>query len=367
MRNPNVLVDGANGYVGSNWVSAALEGGNHERVVALVRGGRSRLDPALEKAVIAPGSDADALECYDYDLTQPSMGLDGDALDGIFDEPCDYWHVAASIDLRGADIESLATTNIVGTQRAIETFCSHAQPGSRFFHIGTVYSRGSTDEAISEQWHTSDPEDRFRTEYERTKRAAEQLIREASEDPQYDHLSWAVLRLGQVAGMSDTGATTTKAGIYDLTRAVARLARSKAGERLRIVAHPSARLALVPIDACVSWMAAVADAERWPEPAIFNLVDRQEVAIDDFFLSLSKHTGVSVERADAGEISEPPPSALEQLIGQRIEYSGRYIKEIINISRTNLDHLVGPRSWVDEALVDRLLSRYVADLSASAL
>jgi nucleoside-diphosphate-sugar epimerase len=316
------------------------------------------MKPAID---ILPGCEpaVGEIECIDYDLMSVGLGLRAAEVGRLFREPCDYWHFAASTDLSDRCTGKLEASNIQGVRNAVELFLEHAQPGSRFFHISTVYAPGRMSGLIFEEWPVDVSEDsiRFRTHYEFTKAAGELVIRDHLATFEQRSLEVAVLRLGQVVGHSRTGASGgTNSGIYDIAALVRRLSRARPLERLRIVASPGAALALVPVDVCVTWLARVSRLTSFPLVPIFALLDAYETSVDDFFASLSAESGWDVRRVSQEEFDSAPATFVERAVHNRLKYAGRYVRELIPFDRSQADAVIGSKPETDSGLI-RLLMR----------
>ena len=88
------------------------------------------------------------------------------------------WHLAASTNLsqRSAAVEKRAhEVNVQGTARLLALCAAH--PPAHFFHVSTAYVAGNRPGVARE--NELFPEGRFRNSYERSKAAAEALVRDA--------------------------------------------------------------------------------------------------------------------------------------------------------------------------------------------
>jgi nucleoside-diphosphate-sugar epimerase len=354
-----VVVDGANGYVGSNFVHELLR--SQHDVVALTRSDPQATQQAVGDAVVNRGGrdlDLGELKILPYTLERPDLGLDGDALDTVFGAPCDYWHFAASVKLSVRTSEEVFRTNVDGTRNTLAAFAENAPPGSRYFLISTAYTCGHQQECVLETWHDPAPLFAFRNYYEATKRWAELIFREYQLTA---GVKGAALRLGQIVGDSVTGKTTTSYGLYDFISGIGRVARRRPNSHVRILGDPSATLHLVPVDACVSWLTAVMGCDLdYFSPPVFHILDSSPVSAHAITMVLRRHLPINIEIAAECEVQERPLSALERAIAARMSLTATYIQHPFNFSRLNLPRIVGPSEpVVDEAVLDRLIGTFV--------
>ena len=356
-----VVVDGANGFVGSNFIAHVLLRYPEVPVVGLARGDQGRTIDAIRSSVVAAGDPVplEMLEVHPYDLARDDLGLSDLAREAAFGTSCDYWHVAADVRLSSVGNDDQIATNVLGTGNTLATFSSHADDRSRYFHVSTVYTCGLTDGTVYEEWHSSAPPSSFRTYYEMTKREAELLVRQALRSNRIDG---AVLRLGQVVGSSITGRTSNSYGIYDFLSTLKRLTARHPNASIRLEAASDASLNLVPVDRCVEWMAQISSSDAWPVQPIFHLVDRPGVEVARILAAVERHLPVRLSSVAPQHWQATQLTMLERAVSARLTYTGRYITEPLDFSRENLDTLVGPgMSIVDDAVLDRLVSSYVND------
>src|SRR5690625_7533035 len=96
----NIVVNGANGYVGSNFVQKLLKDGYS--VVALVRANdkespKARLLQALREKCDEAEVNTNRLRVYEYSLLEKGFGLSESDLQDIFQGDVEYFHFAASL------------------------------------------------------------------------------------------------------------------------------------------------------------------------------------------------------------------------------------------------------------------------------
>lgn len=351
-----VVVDGATGYVGSNFVKSACQ--RREAVVALSRGDPKRTFAAIASAVLSEDrveSIEDCVEVVDYQLERPNLGLDDAKLRQLFNRPCDYWHFAAKTSLSPMGQGEFDVTNVGGTQNTLDVFCRYAQPESRYFLVSTAYSCGLVNAPVREEWHPDAAPSAFRTYYEATKRTAEHLFRTTLETR---GIQGAVLRLGQVVGSSVTGRTTSDYGIYDVLRALRRLTRGRPNQKVRVGGARDATLSLVPIDRCIAWLREISTAQIAEfDPPIFHVVDKEPVPVHRFTTAVGRYLPVSIHIVPEEEMGGETRTLLERLLAARMTYTGKYVSHRIDFLRDNLQKVTGHEAAV--AVTDEVLDRLI--------
>lgn len=182
-----VTVTGASGFVGSELAAAFARHGR--RVVCLLRGGAARLPEIVQRHRL----DADAasrIQAADCDLASPGLGLDRAGRALVADTQA-VVHCAADVSLaRGYD--SMRQVNVEATRRLLELA---GADGKHFCHVSTV-AVGAHRE-LPEDF--VDAHDGLRDGYQRSKWAAEELVRQAAADG----LGAACCRLGRVTPPHD--------------------------------------------------------------------------------------------------------------------------------------------------------------------
>ncbi|MEU0096332.1 SDR family oxidoreductase [Kribbella sp. NPDC006257] len=350
------VVDGSTGFVGANLIHHLLASGHP--VIALARQPEDAVRRMVADAATGSGDlDLSDLRVFTWALDEAEFGLGQNELAALFDEPCDYWHLAAAITFRPGNHEELYQTNVDGTRTALEIFHRYAEAGSRFFQVSSAYSCGLVTAPVPESWHHAAEPHEFRNYYEYTKREAELLF---ADKP----VPGAVLRLGQIVGDSQSGRAATDYGLYDYIRAIHTITRRRPGEKLRVVGDPNAELHLVPVDACVRWMTDLAarDLGVLDRPVV-HLVDRASVSAAKVAEAISAHLPVQLRIAPAAEVAVAPLNQLERVLEARMTYTGKYISRSIEFRRDNLTVLgVDEPPTVSDDVLDRLVSNYVQSL-----
>jgi amino acid adenylation domain-containing protein/thioester reductase-like protein len=268
-----VLLTGATGYVGRHLLPALTARG--ARVTCLVRGEHDadaalRLPPGPDGA----GAGRGGFDVVAGDIDREGLGLSPEALARVRDVQV-VVHAAADVRLV-APPDDLERTNVAAVRRLLGWVDAQV-PGARLHHLSTLAVAGAV-EGAARRFSEADLRigQGFRTPYERTKFAAEELVRAwaASGRQCYVH------RSGHVAAHSATGtfqANVEDNRVYQLVRGyvLAGAAPSRPGETFAfshvdtvaagiaaIVTHPYAAPGAyhvetphtVPHDELVSWL-----------------------------------------------------------------------------------------------------------------
>jgi nucleoside-diphosphate-sugar epimerase len=364
MTDRTAVVDGANGFVGSNFVHHLLSGGR--RVVALARSGAE----SVREAVAVAGAerpwrpDLLRLEALPFALDQPDLGLDAAALRSAFSEPCDYWHFAASLKFLPGSLRELLAVNVEGTRATLDCFRRHASPGSRYFLVSTAYTCGLAGGVpVPEQWHQEAPPSAFRNYYEYSKRLGELVL-----EPHLDSgaVSGAVLRLGLVVGDSRTLRTTSTYGLYDFVKRAGRIARRWPDERVRIVGDPSGALSYLPVDACAAWLDQTSGAgAELLRPPVVHLVDGCSIPVQQALDIIGEHLPIRLELVPPEAVDWEPLSRIEALFRAGMTFAGRYLEQPATFETTNLRRLLrSPAAVMSPELLDTLIGRFCAEEEA---
>jgi len=210
------LLTGATGLLGSYLMRDLVV--SETPLVAVVRPSRfadaqSRIDALLshweclwERSLLRPVVLAG-------DITQPLLGLDRGDLDWLR-RRCDHvLHSAASLTFEEKDGEP-RRSNVQGTQHVLDICREAAIPFLEY--VSTAYTCGLRTDRVYE--NELDVGQDFGNDYERSKAAAENLVRGDR------HLTaYAIFRPSIIVGDSRTGYTTTFHGFYTPLRIVAAL------------------------------------------------------------------------------------------------------------------------------------------------
>ncbi|KUO06709.1 SDR family oxidoreductase [Streptomyces sp. DSM 15324] len=220
-----VLVTGASGFVGAE-VAARLTGAGHT-VLTLMHHNGDILRNDGRKLAAGPGT----LTRITGDVTRPGLGLNEDdrRLAATADR---IVHCAAVTDF-GLPDERYESINVGGTRHVLDLALAHRTP---LVQVSTAYVCGMRDGVALED--ELDVGQRFGNVYEKSKLAAETLVRKAAADG----LPVAVVRPSIVTGASRTGRCRDFKTVYPILKIMTRgLVRTLPG-------HYDAALDLAPVD-----------------------------------------------------------------------------------------------------------------------
>lgn len=358
MRPKTVVVTGATGFVGGA-IALELLAVTDVTVFGLTRAenkaaatrrltdylskaavlyGRPELLPAIEARVQAVPGD---LEDPETPGRLPDTGLDL------------LIHAAASLKYADRDAPELQRVNVEGT-RALVGFAEKAGIG-RLVHVSTAYVAGRRTGVIRE--NDPAPGDYF-NEYERTKAAAEALVREATIDTR-------IVRPSIVIGHRETAATSSSTGYYAMLRLSSRLHRfmRTAGTpaRIRVLADPEQELNLVPVDMVAAATVRIALDEG--DQRVFHVTNAQAPKLTTVF-----DAGFRLLGLPEPEYTDDPDSLspLDQRL--RSSFYDSYINSAKVFDITNTENVCGPDATtyrMDTEMLDRYSAWYLDNVLAA--
>jgi thioester reductase-like protein len=205
-----VVVTGATGFLGREFVHHLLSTEPKTRLTLLVRGkddadARARGRAVLE-AGLSGGALADAharVTTVRADLERDRLGLDTAAYDALAARTEGVIHGAASVSFTLPLVEARGV-NVEGTRRILDFA---AKAGVRTDYIGTAYVAGERSGLALES--ELDKGQAFRNTYEQTKMEAEKLAHDRSASQPI-----AIFRPSIIVGDSTTGRTTSFKVMY---------------------------------------------------------------------------------------------------------------------------------------------------------
>lgn len=254
----NIFLTGAAGLIGGD-VAARLLAAGHT-VTALVHTNRD--------VRANDGSPVQPTEVVSGDVSQPLLGLSGQDYDRLTGAHDLLIHCAATVRF-DLDDDSYARVNIGGAAGAVEFARAGAMP---LLHVSTAYVCGTRDGPILE----SDPlpEGGFKNGYERSKAAAERLVRDSG-------VAFAIARPSIVVGDSKTGAIRQ----FDTTYAAFKLIAE--GRVRHMPARSGASLDFVPIDHVAGGIVDIAQSMTGADRGTFHLVSGQPIPVSDFTAAIA--------------------------------------------------------------------------------
>jgi len=361
-----VLLSGATGLLGQYLVRDLLLAGHRlallvrgnenttaaERVEAIMQLWEQRLETPLPRPV-----------CIAGDITQPGLGISEADNQWINDHCSRMIHSAASLVFR----EETSTgepyrTNVQGTENVIHWL---EQSSVRDLHyISTAYVCGRRDDLVME--NELDVGQKFRNDYEKSKFAAEKMVREASF---LDQLT--VYRPVVITGDSETGYTSTYHGSYLYMKLAATLANNidpdENGNRhlpIRWGLTGDERRNITPVE----WNSRVitrlfdtpeAHGETFHMPPSVPITMREVIEMGTKYFNI---TGVDFAGYGFQE-PDPPLTELERWVWASIQIYGAYDFMDPKFDQSNLLRFVPdlPCPKIDTEVTERILAYALED------
>ena len=350
-----VIVNGANGYVASNFISQLLTQGYN--VIALVRANKQepeeRMNDALVFSNVNTGVDITNLEVYNYSLLDDNFAMDKNSLESIFRGDADYFHFAASLKYDEKSIDEIFSTNIEGVENSTKVFLRYATNNSRFFYISTAYSCGKLEGIFKEDYYGYDDISAFRNYYEQSKRFAENIIEE------YIHknrLNGHIIRLSQVVGNDKSGVTKTEYGIFDFAKRIYSLATRYPNETIRVCVDPDSSQNLIPIDTTVKHLLKVVEEARVPE--IMNFVSNTSIRNSHIIETLNQIIPIHlipIKKLDKGDMN-----SIERLASIGMSFTESYTTTNLSFDTRQRDKfLKNPETGPDNNSVAMMLKYFI--------
>ncbi|TCO07446.1 SDR family oxidoreductase [Natronoflexus pectinivorans] len=355
-----IVVNGANGYVASNFIKSLVDKDYH--VMALVRSGKNetagkKMLNALARLTDNQSAKYENLEVFDYSLFDNDFALTPVELNKIFGGNVDYFHFAASLKYDEKSKKEIFTTNIDGVKNSLDIFKRYSDKSSRFFFISTAYSCGKTSTVFKEQFYENQDISAFRNYYEQSKRYAENIVREQIEET---GLNAHILRLSQVVGEHKTGIVKTDYGIFDFAKRIYGLAKRYPDATIRVDVDPKSSQNLIPIDTVVNFLMRTVDLDNLP--VIVNLVAKTSTSNHLIINSLNQLLPVNLK--PVRHLSREDMSAVERVISAGMSFTGAYIDTNLAFDTTYKDQVMAPNGHeINEQSVYNMLEYFINDIS----
>ncbi len=253
-----IFLTGAAGLIGGE-VAARLIAAGHQ-VTALVHSNREIRSNR--------GTAAAVTEIVAGDVAQPRFGLDKPSFARLTADHDLLIHCAATVRF-DLDDAAYAATNIGGAAHAAE-FAHHGDMS--LLHVSTAYVCGARDGVIRE--NDPLPENGFKNGYEKSKAAAERLIRASG-------VPCAIARPSIVVGESVSGAIRQ----FDTTYAAFKLIAE--GRVRHMPARSGATLDFVPLDHVAGGLVQIAQSMPDAVGGTFHLVSGQPIPVEDFTAAIA--------------------------------------------------------------------------------
>lgn len=353
------LVTGATGFVGGALVLELLTR-TDDQIIALARPSQAdahtRLITAIRQAAVTYGINPDALPLRRVrgiagDVTRPLCGVDAPGLKADI-----LWHSAASLRYEDRFAADIIATNVGGTRHVLDL--------ARRTGVGTVNSISTAYVVGRREGHMMEvpPQDGVaQNQYERSKIAAEALLRDEAE------MSIRIFRPSIVVGHSRTLGATAFSGLYGFVRQMlqyrAMLDRIRPGlhriRPLRIRASAATPLNMIPVDVVAAQAVHIGMA---PEATgIYHLTQDDPPSFGSSMEAVAKLLGFpEPELVD----DAAPLDLLEQRFDKRLDFYNAYIRGHLVFDRTRADAALGQRTDLRRPLpcVHDLTSWYLAYL-----
>lgn len=232
----NILITGANGFLGKKLSLKLLEQG-HE-LYLLVRS-RKRLDAFMQGEGIGFSKQIHILE---GDVTEEHLGLNRELVNSLKGKIDALYHSAALLSFDEKDRDKTYEVNVGGTENVLNLAVEINCP--KVLYISTAYTVG-TEIVGAEALYSADR--RFVNPYEASKCEAEHLVYTFR-----DKLDIVILRPGIIIGDSRTGEADTNFGLYGFLKGIKilkkRAKRRQDGQTCRIYLDPEVAQNFVPVN-----------------------------------------------------------------------------------------------------------------------
>jgi thioester reductase-like protein len=288
------------------------------------------------------------------DLHAPALGLHRDDRDWLAKNCNAILHSAGNVTFHssGADGEPWRT-NVDGTHNLAAL--AHDLKINEFHHVSTAYVCGDRLGTIREA--DVDCGQSFGSDYERSKLAAEKLLRSAG----FRKLN--VLRPGSVTGDSTTGFTTSYHGVYLLAQFTWMAQRRAGGTRHSPWRHPVRLFQsgneshhLIPVDAVSSAIVNIVSQRDRPG-ATYHITPQQPCTGFEVEAALSRYFGYyGVRFVGAEEASFSDLNEIESLFYEAISRGQhRYFSDDPAFDCTNT--LAAVPGWAEMQITQEYLER----------
>lgn len=333
-----IIVNGANGYVASHFISELLL--LDYQVVALVRetgefSSAERMKNALTETLNPKTTNSKNLEVYNYSLLEDNFGLHNQELNNIFSGNFDFFHFAASLKYHANDKEEIFRTNTGGLDNSIQTFLKHSTSESRFFFVSTAYSCGKFSGVYKEQFYANEDIVNFRNYYEQSKRCAENILKKYIDE---NGINGHVLRLSQVVGHNESGVTYTDYGVFDFAKRIQGISTKYPNKTVRLRIDPDSTQNLISIDNAVNYLVKIVETNDLP--AIINVVGRKNMKNEDIINNICNLLPINIIQKK--ELERDKLNSLERIIAAGMAFTGVYANLDLKFDSKNLDKIVSP-------------------------
>ncbi len=363
---PYYLLTGATGLLGNYLLRDLLRA--DLPVAVLVRPSRrqtarQRIELLLAKWDEEQGSPLPRPVVLEGDITQEDLGLDANDMRWAAEYCTAIINNAASLTFHATSDEGEPyRSNVTGTRNVLE-FARTA--GIReFHHVSTAYVAGlRSGRCLETELDVDQP---FGNDYEKTKVAAEKLVRSA------DFIEkLTVYRPSIIIGDSQTGFTTTYHGFYAALQLAHTLSQSLhrdadtgliSGQSVRLSLDGSETKHLVPVDWVSAAMAHIITSPQW-HGRTYHLTPKHPVTTRLIRDVLEQSIGFYGAQLCGSDFKPDDPSEVEMLFHEHIRVYNSYWRMDPEFDRTNIEeataHLPCPK--VDRTMLMRLSRIAIAE------
>ena len=354
-----IIINGANGYVASNFISSLLK--QKCRIIVLVRSNKKLSSKERMMKILADIDDnlidTTNLEVYDYSLLDNNFSMAEKDLKSIFRNKVDYFHFAASLKYDEKSVDEIFSTNVEGVENSVKVFSRYATKNSRFLYIGTAYSCGRFNGVFEEKFYKNQEISAFRNYYEQSKRFAENIVKE---NIQRNKLHGYIIRLSQVVGNLETSVTKTDYGIFDFAKRIYNLANRYPNRAVRVHVNPGSTQNLIPVDTVTEHLIKVTDEEEVPE--IMNFVSKNSIRNDYIIETLNQLLPIHI--IPAKSLKRENMSSIERLISTGMSFTESYTSTNISFDTHNRDQFINSSEiGPDNYSVSMMLKYFIEGLS----
>ena len=335
----DLLLTGANGFLGSQIATQWLHRHPGARIACLVRGADpeaagARLHAALAQAVTDQDMQADLAELASRvtviqgDLTETSWIRQAGAwLRG----PAEIFHCAANLSFREVDRAAVWRTNVDGTAALLAALPSLPEVAA-FNYVSTAYVAGDRAGDILET--ETDRPAHFHNPYEESKWTAEQQVRAvcgARGTP------YRIFRPSIIIAHSVTHRMASASGFYKVAETLAQLGQSKrtADRAIRLTVPAGATLDLIPVDMVVDEILGLMALGARSVDQTFHVTSASPLGLGDVLTRLAPMSGIAI--GTGPEAAQPSP--LGDRVMRGLHYYLPYLSQVRRFGRHNVEAL----------------------------
>ncbi|MDP1796867.1 MAG: SDR family oxidoreductase [Planctomycetaceae bacterium] len=363
---PYYLLTGATGLLGNYLLRDLLRA--HVPVAVLVRPSRrqtarQRIELLLAKWDAEQETPLPRPVVLEGDITQDDLGLDANDLRWAAEYCGAVIHNAASLTFHATSEEGEPyRSNLIGTRNVLDF--ARAAGIREFHHVSTAYVAGLRDGRCLET--ELDVGQTFGNDYEKTKVAAEQLVRSA------DFIeSLTVYRPSIIIGDSQTGFTTTYHGFYAALQLAHTLSQALhrdddtgliAGQSVRLSLDGNETKHLVPVDWVSAAMAHIITRPQW-HGQTYHLTPKHPVTTRLIRDVLEQSIGFYGAKLCGRDFKPAYVTEVEGLFNEHIRVYDSYWRMDPEFDRTNIEQATAhlPCPEVDLTLLMRLSKVAIAE------